>query len=222
MSASDTAMVWVVLAVEILVVVYFCWERYVRVSGQDGDGMQDIGGLSDGVQEEYAKEMKDWNDQLSQQESLRREVLMNEFAQYVWAVVSVGQTADEEREGTKVLSVAPDMDVLRITTAYGLVVKATFSWGRRTKVRAEAEFFGVRRDGQGGYVLHEAKTFRGSGVSLPLRKVSKWAYRMAGEAVGAIMQIGKAAEVGSDGDAGDGRDADGKDGSAPEDGGRQG
>lgn len=161
-----------------------------------GDGGQQYAQPDDASQEEYAREMKEWDDQLCQQEELRREVLMNEFAQYVWAVSGVGETAESERDGTKVLSVAPDTDVLRIATSYGLVFKASFVWGRRrTRIIAEAEFFGMRADGGGGYVIHEAARFRGGRLSLPLGKVAKWAASVAGAAASAIASIGEAASV---------------------------
>ena len=191
----EVSLMTVTEAVALIVALAFL--AAVAVAAVRDGGMQQAAEPDPESQEEYAREMKAWGEQLEQQEELRREALMNEFAQYVWAVSSVGETADEERAGTKVLSVAPDTDILRITTSYGLVVKASFLWGgRHTRILAEAEFFGVRSDGGGGYVIHQRRRFRGGRVSLPLGKVARWASSVAGAAVAAIASLGQAMSVG--------------------------
>lgn len=179
-----------------------------------GESSSQDSGLTEDEANAYVDAVNEWNEHLAKMENTRRQVLMNEFALVVWTSIGSQVSNDGVKDRTKAVQISEDCDMLTITTEFGLVIRASFFWGkRRTRIETDARFLGLVPGSGVGCSMFLKKVFTGDYVSIPSKKIFQWMSKVSVELVKSISRLGVGfGNLGTkDDDAGIGTDSDSDD-----------
>lgn len=198
------------------------------LSSRSGEEPSQDNGLTKDEANAYVDAVNEWNEHLAKMENTRRQMLMNEFALVVWTSIGSQVSNDGVKDRTKAMQVSEDCDMLTITTEFGLVIRASFFWGkRRTRIETEARFLGLVPVSGVGCSMFITKVFEGGYVTIPSKKIFQWMSKVSVELVKSISRIGAGlgtggddTVLGDDSDDPESESADGKD-SKDDSGGQQ-
>lgn len=176
-------------SIVLVVAIAFLAVLAVLSSKMENGDSQDSG-MTEEEATAYVDALNEWNQQLSEMENARRQLLMNEFALVVWTSIGTSEVHDAKNR-TKLVQLSDGCDMLTITTPFGLVIRASFQWGkRRTTIRTEARFLGVLPNSGVGCSMFLSKKFHGDYVSIPSKKIFKWMSKVSLALVKEISHLG--------------------------------